>query len=206
MSAVLMDSGESSSNGVASSKPRSGRSNDKKTGRNLAVKQQPTAEIATPDIAHQLPEILQDCLTDASQSVAKHNAEADLSELHQLVRAQQDEINVLQQQPEFVLSFLDIKETDVIRPIMADLFEQSVPNHWDVDDGGVGTCRASLWSEVVTRHRRPPRQQSNEGSTQPTGDGSSVLVRLTPRLAPPQTLQQSMLTAVYNDQSSQKRR
>jgi hypothetical protein len=76
---ALMDSGESSSNGVASSKPRSGRSNDKKTGRNLPSKQ-PTAEMTMPDIAHQQPEILQDCSTDASQSVAKHNVEADLSE------------------------------------------------------------------------------------------------------------------------------
>jgi hypothetical protein len=160
----------------------------------------------------ELSELHESC---ANQSTAKHNVqaesskrnvEAELSELRQLTCAQQHEISVLRQQLDFVLSFLDIKRTDMSCPVTTGQSEPNVPNHSGSDDDCVGTCGASLWSEVTTRRRRLPKQQGNAGSTQPNSDDGSVQVRPTPRLVPTQTLQQSLLTAVYMDQSSQKRR
>jgi hypothetical protein len=90
-------------------------------------------------------------------------------------------------------------------PVTAGQSESNVPNHSGSDDDCVGTCGASLWSEVTTRRRRLPKQQGNAGPTQPNSDDGSVQVRPTPRLVPTQTLQQSLLTAVYMDQSIAKK-
>ena len=163
---------------------------------------QSTTEVITTDTAHQQDVVIHDCTIDAHPPVVTHNLEAELNDLRQLVRVQQDEISVIRQQLEFVLSFLDIKRTEVSHPISADQPQPSMPSQPSADEDNIGTNGTSSWTDVVTRRHRPTNHLHCERSTQLSGvDGVS-----TQRPAPPQTLQESLLTAVYIDQSNQKRR
>ena len=180
------------------------RKGNRKAALSVASKpatKQSTTEAITTDTAHQQDEVIHGCTMDAHQSVVTHNLEAELNDLRQLVRAQQGEISVIRQQLEFVFSFLDIKRTVVSHPITADQPQPSMPSQPSADEDNIGTNGTSSWSDVTRRHR-PTRHLHCERSTQLSGDDGVA----TQRLAPPQTLQESLLTAVYIDQSNQKRR
>jgi hypothetical protein len=186
-------------------KSRSGRGNDKKSGRRPAVKQS-TAEAATPDTAPKQSAILQERATTACQTDGSCNTEAELTELRQLVDVQQGEINALRQQLDFVLSFLEIKGTEIGHSTTVNQSESSEQSHPCAAEDATGANDTPSWSEVVvSRRRRPPRQPFSERSTHLTDNGGAPLVQ-TQRLVPQQTLQESLITAVYLDQSNQKRR
>lgn len=189
-------------------KSRSGRGNEKKSGRRPAVKQS-TAEATTSDAVPKQPAILQERTTSACQTDGACNTVAELTELRQIVEMQQGEINALRQQLDFVLSFLEIKDTETSHLITINQSDPSEPSYPCAEVGATDTTEANdtpSWSKVVAnRRRRPPRKQSSERSTHFTGNGGPPLVQ-TQRLVPQQTLQESLITAVYLDQSIQKKR
>jgi hypothetical protein len=74
---------------------------------------------------------------DAHPSVVTHNLEVELNDLRQLVRVQQGEISVIRQQLEFVLSFIDIKRTEVSHPISADQPQPSMPSQPSADEDNI---------------------------------------------------------------------
>ena len=117
-----------------------------------------------------------------SQSVVTIAA-VEFNELRQRVQTQQKLIEKLQCQLEFVLSFLDIKDTDS-NDLAAEpqSVHESVGLHLinrptaDIENNGSATD-AQAWKQVATRKPRRPQP----------------------------TLQQSVVTAVYADQSLKKR-
>jgi hypothetical protein len=171
---------------AAAPKPRSVRATDKKSVKKSANKPSTSDATATVDVATETTEVcyLADDKADnafaagpQSAHLAYHN---ELTELRRLVQNQQIVIDKLQSQLEFVLSFVGIKDKDAI-PLstvdQSDAGQASTqpPDGISIVDPGNDNDK-STWSEVVSRRNK------RSGS-----------------------LQQSVLTAVYVDQSLKKR-
>ena len=170
---------------AAAPKPRSVRAGDKKSTKKTANKPSTSDATATVDVATKTSEVCYPADADAvdvftagphSVHLAYHN---ELTELRRLVQSQQTVIDKLQSQLEFVLSFVGIKDKDAI-PLSTVVDQSDVGQASTQPSDGINTADPgndkSTWSEVVSR-----RNKRSE------------------------TLQQSVLTAVYVDQSLKKR-
>jgi hypothetical protein len=161
-----------------SGKGRPARGNDKKSAK------KPASKATTPDTAVGVVNVATDTVDNcdgAGLAVASRSAVIpcvdELSALRQLVQTQQEVINKLQSQLEFVLSYLDIKHTDKSAPGDAggqpDQSSNKLQSTTVNNETSEDHC---LWSEVVSRTTKRP-----------------------------DTFQQSAVTAVYVDQTIKKR-
>jgi hypothetical protein len=134
------------------------------------------------------------------------NAEAELIKLRQLVQIQQAQLKTLQQQLEFVLSFLDIKGTEEVRANATAPSELVLSTDQGADVGDILTSDGKLWTEVVSRKHRPKRPDTSQHTTSLPGVDAVSDGHRGQHTQPLHTLKESLVAAVYIDQSNQKRR
>jgi hypothetical protein len=186
----------------ANSKTRSGRSNEKKTGKKQATKLT-TLELENLDATNQQNDAIKPPISEAVVTGVNHqqiddanevptgshllvhqacNVEAEVHALRQQVQNQQAEIKSLRQQLEVMISYLGLKdmeagESDTELKSDPVLPSQKEANESDVNDSSPGNN--PLWSEVVSRKHRSKR---------------------------PESFQQAVVAAVYVDQTLKKSR